>query len=247
MQRLILRRGTACNIVAVPDFRDFAEYIKKPKACIISQFLPYQLISKLRAREIPIVGLNLEAFTEGVASVKTDNRALDLLCTHLVNTGHRRIALVRRPEHSASQDLRELRFRSIMRMLELEVNTDNLIHIDPMLYKPEDDPTIEPLIQRLLSFTALVCSDDLTAIKIRGLLETAGIKIPEDISVTGFGNLSVANQLFPELTSADVDREKLCSTVVDQVFKLLNNENPQSEPLFPSFPVFRNSTAAPKN
>lgn len=237
LQQSIAERGYGCRITPVADVEDFKSYAREAQAFIASKFLPYGHIRTIQEAGIPLVTLNIDVTLPGVSAVLTENQAIDLLCRHLTDLGHTRIAFLRRPGHVATHDLREYRFKNFMQMMELRENLDRVCYIDP-----DEDAQSGRLVTELRSCTAVVAADDFIAIKLRHLLRRYRIIVPDDLSVTGFGNLSLAKTLFPELTTADVDRESLCKTLVDEAFRLMDGDSDGTTISFASFPVVRRST-----
>ena len=67
---------------------------------------------------------------------------------------------------------------------------------------------------------ALICSNDLYAIGALGVLEQAGLRVPEDIAITGFDNLSYSMQQAVGLTTVEQPIEAVCREAVS----LLKNQ-----------------------
>lgn len=61
---------------------------------------------------------------------------------------------------------------------------------------------------------ALICSNDFYAIGVMGVLEQEGIRIPEDIAITGFDNLSYSMQQAVGLTTVEQPIEAICKEAV---------------------------------
>lgn len=60
-------------------------------------------------------------------------------------------------------------------------------------------------LARLRSFTAIFAVSDYYAVDLMGFLHGFGVKIPEDISVIGFDNSPICQQVVPSLTSVGQD------------------------------------------
>lgn len=240
LQRLVLARGYASRIIPVLDVADFDDYCGHARAFIVGSFLPFRYLETIRQARKPIVALNLETSLPGLTCVTVENGAIELLCRHLVHLGHERIAFLRRADHSPSGDLREFRFKNAMRMMELPDNLDRIHHLDP-----EEDTQASRLVGDVRRCTAVVAADDFLAIKVHQLLSRYQVSVPRDLSVTGFGNLSLTKSLFPELTTADVDRDALCKTLVDEAFRMMDDASESHRITFESYPVYRRSTGPP--
>lgn len=63
--------------------------------------------------------------------------------------------------------------------------------------------------------TALLCACDTIAARVYGICAEMGFRIPEDISIIGFDNQPICNQLFPGLTSMDYDTDQVARHAVN--------------------------------
>jgi DNA-binding LacI/PurR family transcriptional regulator len=68
--------------------------------------------------------------------------------------------------------------------------------------------------------TAIMCVNDLMAIGVLRELRDQGLRVPEDISVTGFDNIRWSEFCFPRLTTIHIPREQIGKMSVEA---LLNN------------------------
>jgi DNA-binding LacI/PurR family transcriptional regulator len=65
--------------------------------------------------------------------------------------------------------------------------------------------------------TALVCVNDVMAVGALRELRDAGIRVPQDISVTGFDNIKLAQFCYPALTSVDIPRHEIGNIICDSL------------------------------
>ncbi len=88
-----------------------------------------------------------------------------------------------------------------------------------------DIPTIEAM-DKLMEENpklpeAIICANDTMAITVCGYLNKRGIRIPEDVAVSGFDGIEVAKYHQPRLLTSALDE----NVFADEVFKLINDEN----------------------
>jgi len=76
---------------------------------------------------------------------------------------------------------------------------------------------------------ALICSNDHYAIGIMTALKRAGVRIPEDVALTGFDNLEYASQGQVPLTSVEQPIEAFCQTSFDLLMEKMGRQNSSSE------------------
>ena len=75
--------------------------------------------------------------------------------------------------------------------------------------------------------TAVMAVNDLTAVGVlKGLLK-GGVRVPQDISVTGFDNTRLAEYSNPSITTVDVHRDMLGQMAADALHELSASPNPQ--------------------
>lgn len=66
-----------------------------------------------------------------------------------------------------------------------------------------------------LKFDAVLASDDSLAVGAVKYAHTAGISMPEELSIIGYNNSLLARCTDPEITSIDSKVEALCTTTVN--------------------------------
>lgn len=71
---------------------------------------------------------------------------------------------------------------------------------------------------------ALVCSNDHYAIGIMTVLQRAGVRIPEDVAITGFDNLEYSAQGRVALTSVEQPIEAFCQTSFDLLMEKMGRQ-----------------------
>lgn len=93
-------------------------------------------------------------------------------------------------------------------------------------------------------FTALVCRSDYTAIGVcRGLRE-AGIRVPEDVAVVGYGNLEVAAYATPPLTTLAAPYEEIAEAAMELMLEQLDGQDTPRQINLPTELIVRKSSGA---
>lgn len=78
---------------------------------------------------------------------------------------------------------------------------------------------------RKLNFTALVCQNDYIAIDAINALKKNGFNVPNDISITGFGNIAKSRYHNPSLTTIAIPRKKIGRLSAEVFIKIINKNN----------------------
>ena len=92
--------------------------------------------------------------------------------------------------------------------------------------------------------TAIQASNDLVAVGAASVLRRQGIRIPEEMSLVGFGNVLVSEHCAVPLTTVGQPKLRLGTAAMDLMRRLLNGETAESRRL-PAELIVRQSTAAP--
>lgn len=173
---------------------------------------------------LPVVRLDVEG---GV------DQALD----HLQALGHERIAHVSSSFDAPTFDLR--RDRVLARL-----GTPPPTVRAPFAFDAAA-AAAGPLLDDL-SFTAVVCDDDILAGGVYLAARERGIRIPEDLSVVGFDDLDFARVLAPPLTTVAVDAEGLGAAAFEALATDLRGDPVAAEQVMGVELTVRASTAAPR-
>ena len=143
---------------------------------------------------------------------------------HLVEHGHRQIAFVagRESEHSDS-GVRLRAFETELRALHLEFNP-NLVAYGRHHYEGGRQ-AIQQIIGQGEKFTAVLASNDRSAIGVLDGLRQAGLVVPQDIALIGFDDRLEARALVPSLTTVHFPMFGLGYQAVELLLKAINGES----------------------
>ena len=95
---------------------------------------------------------------------------------------------------------------------------------------------------------AFICSNDLIAAVFKQTLESVGLRVPEDVMLTGFADLPVASLMTPRLTTVHQNREQMARAAFERLMaRIANPDLPPCDIFLPSRLVVRESTLLNKN
>ncbi|WP_159051918.1 LacI family DNA-binding transcriptional regulator, partial [Streptomyces niveiscabiei] len=94
--------------------------------------------------------------------------------------------------------------------------------------------------------TAVVCDDDKLAAGAYKALRRLGLRIPDDVSVTGLDDLALATAIDPELTTVRLDAELFGERGMHALLAVLDGRTPDQDDI-PVQLVVRGSTAPPRS
>ncbi|HEY4045464.1 MAG TPA: LacI family DNA-binding transcriptional regulator [Acidobacteriaceae bacterium] len=175
---------------------------------IMTSEMDPELIRMLSRRGIPIVFLDTGLVGRKVSNICIDYRGgIDLAIGHLTSLDHRRIAFVSGPVNLASARIRHDAFLTALRRKKLKCSPD-FIREGNHRFDGGQAAMIEMLKLRVLP-TAVLASNDLTAIGIMGAIQAAGLRVPDDISVVGFDDIALSSFMQPPLTTIRLPRAEI--------------------------------------
>ncbi|MER5946031.1 LacI family DNA-binding transcriptional regulator [Streptomyces sp. NPDC001904] len=208
---------------------------------ILASSMAAGAVTALRGDDLPLVMLDSDpAGAPGATTVNLDLAdGMRGICEHLLAHGHRHFLHLASAVDSWTFDVRadELAARTA-RVPGTTVRTvrsaltveDAVTAMDRAL---GDAGPVRP--------TAVVCDDDKLAAGAYKAARRAGLRIPEDLSVTGFDDLSLATAIEPELTTVRLPAEAFGERGMAALLAVLDGRTPETDPL-PVELVVRGST-----
>ena len=192
---------------------------------------------------VPLVALCEAIPGADIPQIEIDNRAAARTMTeHLISLGHQQIAYLSGP---AMNVLEKERFRGYRDALRAEG-----LAFDPALVIP-GDYTLETgvaagreLLARPALPSAVFCTSDEMAIGLMRTLASAGVKVPDQISVAGFDDIEFAAAAEPALTTVHQPRRELGQTAARVLIDLLQDRPSPARIRLKTDLVMRGSVAA---
>ena len=165
---------------------------------------------------------------------------------HLAVLGHRKIGFISGPLKLRSAETRRAAFVDSLRSIGLRANPAWLIEGDHTLDGGRDAMAKLLALQDLP--TAVMCSNDMTAIGVQHAVFEAKLRIPDDFSLIGFDDVHLAEYTIPPLTTVRMACKDLARAAV---FNLLWRIDPlqvpnRPETHIPTGLIVRQTTGLPK-
>jgi LacI family transcriptional regulator len=181
------------------------------------------LMDVFTRRSVPTVVVDIESAGPLLKTVRTDYRhGIRQAVQHLAALGHVHIAFISGPAGLRTAMSRKAAFQQCMKEIELEIFPKLLI---------EGDHTAEAGIRAVSALTAsperpsaVVCSNDMTAIGLMREAFELGLKIPADLSVVGFDDIPFAQFTTPPLTTVRMSQIEIAKLAFEA---LLDSIDPQ--------------------
>jgi diguanylate cyclase (GGDEF)-like protein len=157
-----------------------------------------QYVRRLQEEGFPLLVIGGDA---GSPAIMVDNQGgVRQVMEHLVRHGHREIALIAGDEQDTGDSLvRVNAYRE--RVLEFGLSEDPRLLEYGQHWITGGYHAMQRMLQSGVKFTAVMCSNDLSAIGSLRALREAGRRIPADVAVTGFDDVLESLAQVPPLTS----------------------------------------------
>lgn len=203
------------------------------------------LLENLRLRDLPLVFVELGRNAPHVSNIRVDYQyGLRQAVQHLAALNHTRIAFVSGPLYLPSALARRQAFVDSMSEIGLTVDPEIVV---------EEDHTMQGGIRAMQKLsmhrqrsTAVMCSNDMTAIGVMREAYDMGIAVPRDLSVVGFDNIRISEFMIPPLTTVEMSQSELAriafKALVDEIARGETKEKGLEYRLKTSL-VLRRSTA----
>ena len=157
------------------------------------------------ARELTRRGLPFTFLTRVVDSIAADAVTVDnalgasLMAAEVARFGHRNISAIFGPTNTSTGRDRERGFRAGLRAAGAVLD-DRAVHRGPYTVDAGRE-AMEAIIALDDRPTAVVCFNDLVAIGALNAARAAGLRVPEDVSITGWDDLPMASWEICQLTT----------------------------------------------
>ncbi|KQX61081.1 LacI family DNA-binding transcriptional regulator [Streptomyces sp. Root1310] len=210
---------------------------------VLASSMAADALTAIRGDQLPLVMLDSDpSGSLGAATVNLDIAdGVRQVADHLLGLGHRRFLHLAAdiPSWTFEVRARELAARvgavagTSLRTAPAPISIDGaLAAAEAALSAPGPRPT------------AVVCDDDKLAAGVYKALRRLGLRVPDDVSVTGLDDLALATALDPELTTVRLDAELFGERGMRALLAVLEGRTPDGGDI-PVELVVRASTAPP--
>ena len=196
---------------------------KQIEGVILAGNAPPDLITELQRQNVAIAMVNNQVAGLDIPCIVSDERgAMRQILDHLTDRGHRHIALVLGRFNPYITDQRYRAFTELMQEFSLSVQGTDVETCDANV------ESAAGAALRLLELperpTAIVATNDTVA---AGVIKTArrkGLRLPEDLAVTGMDDSTICTIIEPELTSVHIDCRRMGELCMECLMALLDGK-----------------------
>jgi LacI family transcriptional regulator, galactose operon repressor len=188
-------------------------------AAIVSE-TPPELVADLTGFDIPIVVYDFARPGKCVTNIRSNYKhGMRQMVEYLYSVGHRRMVFIAYPVPLGPTEDRRHTF--------LDTTAQHGVEAQVISARSDGYPggreAATELLESGFRATAILCVNDITAIGVLKELNERGLGVPEQVSVTGFDNIQLAQFTIPSLTTVNIPRDRIAELSFES---LLSTEPP---------------------
>jgi DNA-binding LacI/PurR family transcriptional regulator len=195
---------------------------KADGVAIMTSEMEEHLIDEMSSRRIPLVFLDTGTPQKGISNIAIDYASgIDAAVAHLTSLGHTSIGFIRGPMTLTSARLRYKAFINSLKRKKLNIDHDLIEEGNHRL-----DGGHEAMIRLLdkgVRPTAILTSNDMTAIGAMGAMFERGLKVPQDMSIIGFDDIELNTFSQPGLTTVRLSRNEIAKVAFHALYDARDN------------------------
>ncbi|MDA7425520.1 LacI family DNA-binding transcriptional regulator [Thalassococcus lentus] len=205
------------------------------------------LYDYLQRQRVPVLAAWSFDPDAAIPSIGFDNRsAMRALTTQVLGMGHTRVAMI--SAHSAENDRARMRIEGARIAMEQNgLSADDLYVVEVSYDINEGAEAFKTLMTGPNRPSLVLCGNDVLAVgAMRGAAEL-GLSVPDDVSITGFDDIELAQVVTPALTTVHVPHRQMGRLAAQQLVDMIENKTDGVGKELESHVVMRGSVAEPRS
>jgi LacI family transcriptional regulator len=193
----------------------------------------------------PCVLIDIPISGSQVAHITTNNvEGAFAAVSHLTGLGHKHIAMINgHAEAAVSQDR--------LKGYQLALEQAGFLYDPGLVFDGgfNEEAAAKAMQQILVSHplvTAVFCASDLMALGAMKTMENGGIQVPQDMSIVGYDDISLASYCSPKLTTIRQDKYEMGYQAAELLINILENQTLNRSFILSTQFIRRESTSPPK-
>jgi LacI family transcriptional regulator len=211
---------------------------------IMTSEMDARLITELQSREIPLVFLDTGKAEALTSNIVVDYAAgVDAAVEHIVSLGHTKIAFISGPMNLRSARVRREAFAGCLerRGIGAGLTEEGNHQVDG------GHQAMARMLERKERPTAVLASNDMTAIGALGAIHERGLRVPEDISIVGFDDIQISAFTQPALTTVRLSRDEIARVAFRALYSIRQDGGKGAEyAVRPTLVVRKSTGPAPR-
>jgi LacI family transcriptional regulator len=186
------------------------------------------LLDDLKLRNVPLVFVDVGPPRPRVSNIRIDYlHGIRQAVQHLAALRHERIAFISGPLTLRSAVARRDAF--VLSMSEIGMRADPEIIIEGNHTLEGGEVAFAKLLSAGSRPTAVLCSNDMTAIGVLHKSYSEKIRVPHDLSVIGFDNIHLSQYILPPLTTIEMSQTELGRLAFHALLQDVQRETPNPQ------------------
>jgi LacI family transcriptional regulator len=212
---------------------------------IVTFGMEESLLHDLKLRKIPLVFVDVGPHRPHVSNIRIDYLSgIRQAVQHLAALRHDRIGFITGPLALKSAATRQAAFLHSMK--EIGMPVDPLLIVQGNHTLEGGEIAFDQMLRLDIRPTAVICSNDMTAMGVMRKSRAEKIAVPEELSVIGFDNIRISEYMLPPLTTIEMSQTEIGRLAFEALLKDVQRKVPSAngtEYVLKTSLVFRESTA----
>lgn len=197
---------------------------------VVSEILDKEVIKYIENLKSEVVYLNRYYDVSGLPTVYLDNEtAVEMMMEYLIELGHRNILYLTQ-EKDTELTMEKHKIEMYKKSMD-SIGGNSVVHkIDTD--KIEGTYNLGESILKVIkdnNISAVFCCQDELAIGLMNYLSDIGIKVPDEISIAGYGDVSVSSIYRPSLTTIKEPYYDIGAVSIRKILKAIKKEDNSKE------------------
>ncbi|RKD31449.1 LacI family DNA-binding transcriptional regulator [Thermohalobacter berrensis] len=203
---------------------------------LISDELRGEIKEKVKEIKIPFVYLSRYTYEKDYPTVTINYLdAAYEMTNYLISLGHKNIAYL--GNKGEENSLSELMLKGYKKAIKENDKRSEIIYLAKGKKIEHGYNVAKEILDKNSDVTAIFCSNDELAIGVINYFHDNNIKVPEDISVTGCGDIKIASILRPKLTTIREPFYDIGAVAIRRIIKELKGEKVEEKDIILPFKI----------
>lgn len=198
-------------------------YDRRVDGVLIASIRRKEMIPKeLQERNFPVLFYNQIIDKKKIDYVNIDDEyGATIAVEHLIEFGHNKIAYISGPINRSTYYNRYVGYKNTLAIKGIPVDK-NLIYVGDT-----DINILNKQLDNILEFkpTSIFASSDAIAFDVLSILLNRGLRVPDDISVIGYGDTSFSSHAYVNLTTISQNIVKMSKIALEEIISIIEKKN----------------------
>lgn len=182
-----------------------------------------EIIQKLNELNKPTIFFTRDIIDESLKYVKIDSKsAMFEMTNYVIKNGHKNLLYVSDYEEKSTYENDKIQgFKNAIK--DNDVNKYEILEVQGRKYR-DGYRFGEKISSQDIDYSAIICTNDEIAYGIMNALSDNGIKVPEDVSVVGYGGYKESKIIRPSLTTISEPYYDIGAVAIRNLIKEIESE-----------------------